>query len=157
MSFPYNTPPQSANAFMGAGFPMYSHQGLPSVGTSPPFQLPYQSHNEQEGMGQPPWQPLQPQPQQTYTGPAAVNNPAPSIQPTPPSAPAQFPHLSPCQSTPPPAPKVTETPKKEASKPIESYFRNSPPIRGNVTEPTASGEAPKAGGADTTPTRQSTA
>ena|SRR5579859_6818814 len=89
-------------------------------------------------------------------GPAPINNPTPSIQPTPPSAPAQFPHISPCQSTPPLAPKVTETPKKEASKPIESYFGKSPPIHGNVMEPIASSETLNAGGTDTTPTRQLT-
>lgn len=88
-SFPHNTPRQAANVGMGAGFPMFNpHQGLPSIGSGPPFQQPFQAHDkQQEGMGQSPSQhPLQPQQQQTSTtGPTTpANNPAPTSQPTAP-------------------------------------------------------------------------
>lgn len=90
ISFPHNTPHQSANVVMGAGgFPMFNpHQGLPSNGTGTPFQQPFQAHDkQQEGMGQSPSQhPLQPQQQQTSTtGPTTpANNPATSSQASPP-------------------------------------------------------------------------
>lgn len=154
LSFPYNTPSQAAqNPFMGAGFPMYNNQALPTIGSGPLFQ----SH-EQESMGQSSSLPLQSQ-QTQITGAAAINNPPLPVHATPPSAIAQPQDVSPnqnvlqrTQATPPSTPKVFETPKKEASKPIDSYFSKSPANLGNVKE---TAEIPA--GAETTTTRQWTA
>lgn len=159
LSFPYNAPPQSAqNPVMGNGFPIYNMQAFPTTGTGPPLRAPSQPH-EHDLIPQP-GPPLPHTLQQNSGAVTAVSKePIHLAEASPPSASAQPQNVPPPPVTSPSAvSKILETPKKEASKPIDAYFSKSLATRANAMDTTTGSNANETSQTDAeiTPKRQPT-